>query len=280
MAIDSDARASRRNVLVAALGGLGGLLAGRLGSPDATRAADGDPALLGTANTSTHPTTFENTTNSLADYSLRGLHVDGKGVLASVDDEGTGLFAQATGYGGHAVVATSLDSAGVLAVSTMTNPQHPGNENAGVIGIAGDNGGVSHDVSETGVYGFCDTSPTYAAGVWGDTIQGIGVVGTGDWGVFGSGNVAIKAVGAIALHTTGKVVFYGRSGHNYVRAGHYYVDIPIGGMTAAADVLATLRTRKSGYYINAVVPYTGKFRLFLNKTTYSNLWFNFLVLNG
>ncbi len=50
-------------------------------------------------------------------------------------------------------------------------------------------------------------------------------------------------------------------------------------MTTTASVIATLRTRKPGYYIAAVVSHNGKLRLFLNKTATSNIGFNYLVLN-
>jgi hypothetical protein len=281
MAIDTETRASRRNILAAALGGLGGLLASRLGSPDAAAAANGDPALLGTANTSTTETSFENTTSGLVATSLKGYHAtDGKAVEAVIGGAGSGVFAEATAAGGYAVHARSVNKPGVSGFSTLGVVPHVPGENAGVLGAAGDITNIATDVSETGVYGFCDTSFNYAVGVWGDTSQGIGVVGSGDWGVLGSGSsIGVFASGPIALRTSGKLVFGGRSGHNYVRAGHYYVDIYISGMTSAADVIATLRTRKAGYYIAAVISYTGKFRLFLNKGTTTNVYFNFLVLN-
>jgi hypothetical protein len=166
MAIDSQTRASRRNILGAALGGLGGLLAGRLGSPGSARAADGGNAILGQLNTSTTETSFQNT--DAGETSLGAIHTSG---------------------------------------------------------------------------------------------------------------TAIRATGQTALLTSGKLVFSGRSGHKYVAAGHYYVDVAVNGMTSGADVIATLRTRKSGYYIAAVVSYAGKFRLYLNKTTSTAIRFNYLVLN-
>jgi hypothetical protein len=278
MAIDMETRASRRNILAAALGGLGGLLAGRLGSPDAAAAVDGDPALLGTANTSTNQTGFQN--NTAHGTSLKGGHDDGIGVEGTVSGTGHAVHATATGFGGRGVYAKTIDRAGVTGWSSAAVVPHSTGENVGVVGVAGDNGGISTDLSETGVYGFCDTSFQYAVGVWGDTSQGIGVVGSGDWGILGAGSsIGVFASGPIALRTSGKLVFGGRSGHNYVRAGHYYVDIYISGINSAADVIATLRTRKAGYYIAAVICYTGKFRLFLNKGTTTNIWFNFLVLN-
>ena len=280
MAIDTESRASRRNVLVAALGGLGGILAGRLASPESARAGDGGNAVLGTANTSNTETSFENM--DVAETSLKGYHAtSGKGVEAAMAGTGYGLYATASATGGRAVFASSLDKAAVTGHSTASDPvTHQAGERVGVLGTAGDITDIATDLSETGVYGFCDTSFNYAVGVWGDTSQGVGVVGSGDWGVLGAGSsIGVFASGPIALRTSGKLVFAGRSGHNYVRAGHYYVDIYISGMTSAADVIATLRTRKAGYYIAAVISYTGKFRLFLNKGTTTNVWFNFLVLN-
>jgi hypothetical protein len=287
MAIDTETRASRRNILAAALGGLGGLLAGRLASPESARAGDGGNAVLGTANTSNTETSFENM--DPAETSLKGYHAtSGKGVEAAMAGTGYGLYATATATGGRAVYASSLDKAGVTGISTANDPvTHIVGERVGVLGAAGDLTDISTDVSETGVYGYCDTSASYAAGVWGDSPQGTGVVGTGDWGVFAAGYFGVRAMGTygvvtsgtIALHTTGRLVFAGRSGHATITAGHYYRDVTIAGMPSSADVIATLRTRKSGYYIAAVASYAGKFRIYLNKTATSSISFNYLVLN-
>jgi hypothetical protein len=99
----------------------------------------------------------------------------------------------------------------------------------------------------------------------------------------GYGNIGVYAQAAsstaVGLKTTGKIQFSGRSGHRYVASGHYYVDVTIVGMTSTADVIATLRTHKTGYYISAVVSYTGKFRVYLNKTASGSIYFNYLVLN-
>jgi hypothetical protein len=279
MAIDTETRASRRNILVAALGGLGGLLAGRLGNPESARAIDGGPALIGTANTGTTVTSFENT--DAGETSLKGLHAsDGKGVEASVGGTGYGLYATATATGGRGAYVSSLDATGVWAASTDTTPSlFPlGSYRSAVVGTVGDTTDAAANTDETAVYGFSDVSFN-AVGVWGDTVQGIGVAGTGDWGLFGSGNVAVRAIGPIALYTTGKLVFAGRGGHARIAAGRYYLDVAISGMTSAADVIATLRTRKTGYFIAAVVSYNGFFRMFLNKTATTSMYFNFLVLN-
>jgi len=289
MAIDTETRASRRNILAAALGGLGGLLAGRLGSPNAAAAAQDDPVTVGGTFQGTAVTSIENT--DATGTSLKGYHATaGKGVEAAVGGTGYGLYATATASGGRAVYASALDETGVWATSTDTAVSDfltPSNR-SGVIGTVGDVTDIATNTDETAIYGFSDVSFN-SAGVWGDTIQGVGVIGTGDWGVLGAGNVGVRALGTIgvlatgttALQTSGKLVISGRSGHAYyVHAGHYYVDVPVSGMSAGADVIATLRTRKAGYYIAAVVSYSGKFRLYLNKTTSTGIRFNYLVLNG
>ena len=87
------------------------------------------------------------------------------------------------------------------------------------------------------------------------------------------------AAGPVALRTVGKLQFTGRSGHAYVSSGHSYKDVSIAGMTSGADVIAVLRTHKTGYYVAAVTSYTGKFRVYLNKTATSTVYFNYVVLN-
>jgi hypothetical protein len=268
MAIDTETRASRRNILAAALGGLGGLLAGRLGSPEYAAADTGDPAVLGHQNTANSYTSFENTTDAPGVPSLYGAHsTSGIGVVG-------------TSYSGPAVNGESTTHVGILGRSGLSTPSTfpDSSYRAGVSGAAGDTANQAVNTDETGVYGFSDISP-YSVGVWGDSIQGAGVIGTGAYGVVGAGPVGVRAMGATALWTTGKLVFQGRSGHATVTAGHYYKDVAISGMTTTASVIATLRTRKAGYYIAAAVAYNGKLRLFLNKTATSNIGFNYLVMN-
>ena len=296
MAIGSATRSSRRTILTAGLGALWGLTAGALGRPAPARAADGESALLGQANTSTTETSFQNTQSGA--ISLLAIQPTGT-ALRGETTSGTALHVQATGTGfgltassdagtgasiisgtGLAVGAGSNDSTAVWGATNSTLPSTfpSGSYRSGIVGSAGDVTSIATNTHESGVYGFSDISGNSTGG-WGDSGQGIGVVGTGDWGVLGVGNVAVRATGTIALQTTGRLVFSGRSGHKYVAAGRSYVDVAIGGMTSGSDVIATLRTRKSGYYVSAVVSYSGKFRLFLNKTATSKIYFNYLVLN-
>ena len=150
-------------------------------------------------------------------------------------------------------------------------------------GVEGDIGGTAPNTDQTGVYGFSDQTPL-ATGVWGDSWQGNGVVGTGDYGVSGIGEtVGVYAdtfgnPAAYALYTLGKIKFAGRSGHTTITKGlsAKYVTVP--GMTSASDVIVTLRTYKSGFWVAAAVPYAGKFRIYLNKAATSTLYFSYLVI--
>lgn len=278
MAIDMEARPSRRHLLSAGLGAIGTLIAGRLSQPDVAAATQGDTVTVGGTFQGTDTTSIENTADG--GISLRGYHAtNGTAVWAETAGAGTGMRVIAhSAAGARGAWIKSLDSEAMIALSETTTPVHPG-RNAAVVAVAGDDSNQATDVSETGVYGFCDTSPTYAAGVWGDTQQGVGVVGTGDWGVFGGGNVGVYAVGSTALYTVGKVQFAGRSGHSYVAAGHKYKDVAIAGMTSGADGIAVLRSHVVGYYVSAVVSYAGKIRVYLNKTAGSKIYFNYMVLN-
>ena len=153
MAIDPAAPRSRRAILGAALGGAGALFAGALGRAAPVAAANGDGVLLGEGTTATD--------NAATAATI--VKSTGADALGGVSDSGTGVHGHSTGPG------TDV-------------PTH----STGVIGTTGDTTGVDENTDETGVYGFSDVSQ-YSTGVWGDTFQGIGVVGRGDWGVYGTG---------------------------------------------------------------------------------------------
>jgi len=100
--------------------------------------------------------------------------------------------------------------------------------------------------------------------------------------VFGEGRVGVYAKAATpagtALYTNGKIKFYGRSGRTYVTAGHNYRDVTIAGMTTSSAVIATLQTNRTGFYVQSVISYSGKFRLYLNKIAPGATWFSYIVI--
>ena len=77
----------------------------------------------------------------------------------------------------------------------------------GLWGQSGANPPGGTDTSQTGVYGFADQSDPADAGVWGDTIAGTGIVGSGDWGVLGLG-----VVGVVGLADEASTAVHGFAG--------------------------------------------------------------------
>lgn len=113
---------SRRALLTAALGGLGGLLASRLGTPDAATAAAGDPLLVG------------NTTNSAgtANTSLTTASA-GTALLVTQNGSGTALRGSAVGPGSIAGFFTAANGTGISGVTASP----------GTYGVYGANNGAA-----------------------------------------------------------------------------------------------------------------------------------------
>lgn len=310
MPTEARAPRTRRSILAAAAGATGALALRAVAGPGAAVAANGDGAVLGTANTSTTVTSFENT--DAGEVSLQGIAASGTAVLGTSPD-GIAL-AGTSSAGGQGVRAQSVDGIGIetSSVNGLALHAHSTNgvgasiqgmdgaisaqsfngtptpdftvpsNNTAVMALIGPTSAMSVNTDEAGVYGFSDISPN-SAGVWGDSSQGVGVVGSGDWGVFGSGRIGVYAQAATStgygLYASGKIHFGGRAGRKAITTGHRYMDFAVTAMTPSSAVVANLQTYKSGYYIAAVVSYAGKFRLYLNKTATSNLAFSYLVMD-
>jgi hypothetical protein len=210
--LDTPAR-SRRSLLAAAVGGAGALVLTALGRPQSTSAADPDDVVKGTANTATAVTSVENT--DAGEVSLAGIH----------STDGTGLSGSSSA--GIGVTATS-DSGTALTAFLDTVPVDPadGPLASAIIAAAGDRTNIADQTSGTAIYGYTPGNPAQA-GLWGDTLDGVGVVGTsntgigalslgsqvgtlvqGDIGLYGFGNIA----GLVGDVTSVGVGVYGFSG--------------------------------------------------------------------
>jgi hypothetical protein len=284
MAINEQAPTSRRRIITAGMGALGGVVATALSGPAMVSAASNGNIQLGSG--------VGNTDNDAAtETRVNVTATDNVAFSAIQAANGTGVYGSAdTGQGVH---GESLDGIGVHGASTDTSgpsiDPSASTHRSGVFGVAGDPGvegdvgGIAPNTDETGVYGFSDQTP-FAAGVWGDSWQGNGVAGTGDFGVSGIGEtVGVYAntfgnPASYALYTVGKIRFGGRSGNGAVTADHTFRDVAIPGMTSASDVIVTLKTYKAGFAVVAAVPSTGKFRVYLNKKATTTLHFSFLVI--
>jgi len=172
---------------------------------------------------------------------------------------------------------------GAYGEATGTNP-------TGVWG----QGGVVVTGFSTGVYGEGDT------GVWGYGGWGVfgasGSTGTGVYGfsgasvpdapvhtgVFGYSDsgfgVYARAATGTALYVNGKARF-SRSAKTYVSAGHSSRVITLAGVTTSSYIIATPQTNRAGVFVQAVVPGSGKFTIYLNKTVSATTYVGYLVIN-
>ncbi|HTI29726.1 MAG TPA: hypothetical protein VL687_05150 [Methylomirabilota bacterium] len=154
-----------------------------------------------------------------------GLLVHAKGLTTAIEGySGAAATPPAqkpqTGVFGYA--NTSANSAGVIGETR---------QGAGVVGFAGPPSNAASDRSLTGVYGYGEgsTDTIAAAGVWGDTADGYGVIGTGPGGVLASGG----AYGAVAVSGTTGVGLYAHAG-----ASNGPTSVPGTGVLASAEGLA------------------------------------------
>jgi hypothetical protein len=153
--------------------------------------------------------------------------------------------------------------------------------NVGVLG-SGDLAGV-WGAGSLGVVGVGAPAVTG----FGDGLGPPGLFGTAVYGFSGStppappDNVGVWAgadPGGYALQVNGRAKF-SRSGRAAVSKGKSGRIVTIAGLTSSNLVIATLQTRRTGVYILAAVPTTGKFTLYLNRAVTATTYFAWLVLN-
>jgi hypothetical protein len=199
--------------------------------------------------------------------------------------------------------------------SASTDPPHAaleGNDSVGYgvwavsgtgVGVFATTGDAANAVDPpntdyTGVYGFVDgtgldPNQALATGLWGDSITGDGVLGTGatgvagvgGWGVYGYSGVA-DGVGlyadsqspAKALVVNGKAHF-SRSGKALVGKTKTSVSVSMPGVTSASMIIATIQASKPGLYVRGAVATTGKFTIYLSKAPGATIKVAYLVLD-
>ena len=70
-----------------------------------------------------------------------------------------------------------------------------------------------------------------------------------------------------------------RSGRAAVSKGKSSHAVTVSGLTSSNLVIATLQTHRTGVYVAAAVPTTGRFTLYLNKAVTATTYFAWVVLN-
>jgi len=295
---------SRRALLGAALGGAAAAVGAALGRPAAAFAADGDPVLIGQSSSGTQTTTITGNVDPVLAVTATGagtaLVVAGAGdAISAAADGGIGILGQSDKFAGVSGQSSSIDP---IADATVRN--------TGVMGTAGALDAIAASTNEVGVYGFSATSGG-SAGVWGDTVDGNGVVGTGYWGAYGTGRVGVVgdvapagtgvyafigdtvapdppagralyahsvSTSQLALEAVGKVRF-SRSGRVAISKGASSKAVTMSGVSTSSYVIATLQSNQSGLYVKCVVPASGKFTIVLSKACAASCVVGYFVIN-
>jgi hypothetical protein len=264
---------SRRALLGAGLGGLVALVVHALGRPLATRAANGDPVLVGNTNEGTQTTLLTNNNGGTAFFAqTTGINDVGVGAIVGKNDDGIGV--EASSEQGQAVFATCTNGPGIFATSETDVGIRAGSaERTGVYGASG--GAPEIAPAKTGVFGYADQDAS-ARGILGQSIGGSGVHGFASSGT----GVHAQTVTGTALRVTGRATF-SRSGRLTLAAGRSSVTKTNILLTSASLVLAVLQTNRAGIFVRAVVPSpsTSSFTVYLNAAvpgTTNVAWF---VLN-
>jgi len=189
----------------------------------------------------------------------------GTGVAGWCDtDDGVGV----SGYAGRrGVEGNSQAGTGVYG--------HSGGM-TGVLGFAGmiDMGVPGPGpVAKTGVFGYSDLDAA-SVGVLGKSPAGKGVRGEATSGIGGS----FASTTGIALDVSGKARF-SRAKRVSIPAGASSLHVTLAGVTSSSLVFANLQTNRAGYYVGAIVPTTGAFTIYLNKTLASATYVAYFVVN-
>jgi hypothetical protein len=264
---------SRRALLGAGLGGLVALIAHVLGRPLATRAANGDPVLVGNAHTGTQTTQLTNTNGGTAFFAqTTGTNEPGVGAIAAVNNDGIGIEAHsdsdagvfATSVVGPAVIATSNDNVGVRGLATFAS---------GIYGSSGE--APNQPASKTGVFGY-GAFDASSRGVLGQSGPGTGVHGFASSGT----GVHAQTLTGTALRVTGRATF-SRSGRLTLAAGQSSITKSGIQLTSASLVLAVLQTNRVGIFVRAVAPSpsTSSFTIYLNAAVPGTTHVAWFVLN-
>lgn len=243
---------SRRALLAGAVGAAVASVAGAIGRPGVVQAADGNPVLLGTANTA-------NNTTHLTTGTGVGLYAK------SVATGGIGLYGDAAASSGvaHGIFAVSASTSGIgmrahayagsgATVGVSGRVDSP--DGTAILGYSG-TGAEPPPVAKTGVYGYA-VQDSNARGVWGRSASGRGVFGhaTTGQGVRGYATTGAALYGStsglksgFALRTVGRVRMDNCVGIATVNAGNTNQTVTPGiDLTSTSAVVATLQGSAGG----------------------------------
>jgi hypothetical protein len=185
----------------------------------------------------------------------------------------------AAGLGGVAAAAATL--AKPLGVAALTTPMLTETDNASTA-----NTGISNSDAAANAVGFAASVAGAGTGLSGSAPTGVGVLGQSTSAGAGVRGTSTSGIGVhasapttgVALQVTGRAKF-SRSGRATVSAGQNHRTVTLAGVTTSSLVIATLRTRRTGVYVAAAVPSSGKFTIYLNKAVSAATYVAYFVLN-
>ena len=235
MVLASAPTRSRRELLAVAAGGVVALVAAAMGRPLPTRAANGDPVLVGGEYTATTVTKITNRTPR--DGSLP-LDMSSGGALRGDSSSGIAIHGVSDSYAGVWGESTSL--IGVRGVSTSgTGITGSSGSGVGISGVSLSTVGVAGQGPTVGVGGNSDAG----VAVRGDTSSGFGLYGRA---VSGTGLYGSSSTGH-ALRTSGRLRFDKASGSATVAGGTKSVVVKPGfDLPRTTKVLVTLQGSAGG----------------------------------
>jgi hypothetical protein len=252
-----------RRSLLAAAAGSAAALAATAAAPSAIFAVDPNDLVLNQDNPTTTETGVTQTTDDLVGF--RASTTNGIGLK--------GVSTSLAAYGHQAI--------GVMGVyGTGVEPPTPPNR-VGVFGFASDSDAT--DGLPTGVVGHG------MEGVRGR--GGVGVRGEGDEvGVFAATSdtaetsaIALWSYATSIKHRALKVegrAEFTRSGRSYVATGASSRTVYLTGVTSSSLVFAVLSTSRSGIFVRAVMPATGRFVVALNAKVPGTTYFSWIVFTN
>ena len=198
---------------------------------------------------------------------------DATGVIGRAGDL-TGAPTNTSEVGVYGYANSSTDAAGVLGQTLLgfgtvgTSTNGIGVFGSGPIGVNGDGFVGVYGTGRQGVLG--DATPN-DTGVYGWV--GVGAPGTAPAGI--AVHAAAEAA-YTALNVVGKTKF-SRSGRKAIAKGKSSLVVSLAGVTTSSYVIATLQTNRSGVWIRAAVPASGKFTIYLNKAVAASTYIGYLV---
>ncbi len=281
---------SRRSILGAAVGGAAAIAAGTLVRPTSADAASS--ALMTEVDNPTALTTSISAGSSITSDGDVGFGVRvGDLATALHGDTASGIGIHGTAVNGAGVTGDATGGTGVI--GRIGDPSTYGGGKAGVSGFSsvpgapGINGDGDIGVQAGGLIGVFAVGAPSIVGV-GDGLGPPGQFGTGVYGFSGAvnppqppDNVGVYARGdgaSVALKVQGKATF-SRSGRSYVSASHSSRLVTLAGVTTTSLVIVTLQTYRSGVYVAAAVPASGKFTVYLSKAVTATTYFAYFILN-